>query len=215
MKKSLWLIIALLLFSVCFQNNILTQLAAAEEPHYDITAEQTLRAAQSVDFDGDGFTNFPDNCPAKFNPDQKDIDGDGIGDACDNCPIVANPNQEDSNEDGLGDSCESIIGRATYDQAISLYNEKINNNPNDANAYAERGFICYGNGRFLQATADFSKAIEVYPYYAHAYYGRAVTYYEQKKYDKSWQDIHKAESLGYKVDPYFLEKLKKASGRDK
>ncbi|MBI1741614.1 DUF11 domain-containing protein [Candidatus Acetothermia bacterium] len=47
-----------------------------------ITATEALAMAKSADFDGDGFSNADDNCPAVFNPDQKDTDGDGIGDPC-------------------------------------------------------------------------------------------------------------------------------------
>jgi hypothetical protein len=48
----------------------------------EITGEQALAIAQSVDFDGDSIPNYPDNCPAVPNPDQTDTDGDGVGDAC-------------------------------------------------------------------------------------------------------------------------------------
>ncbi len=34
------------------------------------------------DADADGVTNWSDNCPGVYNPDQKDSDQDGIGDAC-------------------------------------------------------------------------------------------------------------------------------------
>lgn len=49
----------------------------------ELTAAEVLNAARSFDFDGDGITNFPDNCPAVANPDQFDSDGNGVGDACD------------------------------------------------------------------------------------------------------------------------------------
>jgi probable HAF family extracellular repeat protein len=39
-----------------------------------------------TDFDGDGITNVPDNCPLVANPDQMDSDGDGNGDACEAAP---------------------------------------------------------------------------------------------------------------------------------
>ncbi|MDD5116024.1 MAG: tetratricopeptide repeat protein [Candidatus Omnitrophica bacterium] len=66
--------------------------------------------------------------------------------------------------------------------------------------------------------AVFSEAIKNKPDYAGAYYNRAAAYFHKKEYDKSWQDIHKAEALGIKVDSKFLElveKLKKASGRER
>jgi len=48
-----------------------------------------------------------------------------------------------------------------------------------------------------------------------AYYNRGRTYYfkKDKEYDKSWNDIKKAQDLGYKVPPEFLDDLRKASGR--
>jgi len=66
--------------------------------------------------------------------------------------------------------------------------------------------------------AIFSQAIKRNPTYAGAYYNRAVAYFHKNDYDKAWQDIHKAEVLGMNADPRFIElveKLKKASGRDK
>jgi hypothetical protein len=36
-----------------------------------------------------------------------------------------------------------------------------------------------------------------------------------KEYDKAWDDVHKAEELGYKIPSVFIDDLKQASGRDK
>lgn len=50
---------------------------------------------KAADFDGDGYANGADNCPAIFNPAnvspaaQPDADADGAGDACDFCPTSA------------------------------------------------------------------------------------------------------------------------------
>jgi hypothetical protein len=48
----------------------------------ELTSEEVLAMAQSVDFDSDGISNTNDNCPGTYNPDQKDSLGNGIGDAC-------------------------------------------------------------------------------------------------------------------------------------
>jgi len=39
-------------------------------------------------------------------------------------------------------------------------------------------------------------------------------YYRLKEYDKALADEHKAEELGYPVDPKFIDALKKASGKN-
>lgn len=61
----------------------------------------------------------------------------------------------------------------------------------------------------------FSDAIKKDPNYAGAYYNRAIAYFYKNNYERSWQDVHKAESLGSKFSVEFLESLKKASHRDK
>lgn len=71
----------------------------------------------SNDIDGDGITNFNDNCPCAANPDQRDDDNDGVGDACDNCLQKFNPDQADFDEDGVGDVCDNCPTVENPDQA--------------------------------------------------------------------------------------------------
>lgn len=47
-----------------------------------VSFEQSKQLQKAVDTDKDGKSNFDDNCPGIFNPDQKDSDKDGIGDLC-------------------------------------------------------------------------------------------------------------------------------------
>ncbi|MDD5282249.1 MAG: tetratricopeptide repeat protein [Candidatus Omnitrophica bacterium] len=64
----------------------------------------------------------------------------------------------------------------------------------------------------------FSQAIKTNPNYAGAYYNRAVAYYYKNNYDKSWEDIHKAQELGFGNDSMLtglVNRLKKATGREK
>jgi hypothetical protein len=49
-----------------------------------------------------------------------------------------------------------------------------------------------------------------------AYYSRGLTYYFKKEYDKSWDDITKAQDLDYQVPPEILEILERLrEGRSK
>ena len=118
---------------------------------------------------------------------------------------------------------EAYINRgAAYDdqgnfaQAISDYNKAIEINPNFAEAYYNRGNTYKKQSNFSQAIFDYTKAIEINPNHADAYNNRGVAYfYGQKDFTKAWEDVHKAESLGYKVNAKFIEALRKVSGRDK
>ena len=63
--------------------------------------------------------------------------------------------------------------------------------------------------------ADFNKVIEMDPNNAVAHFQRAGIYAYKGDYDKAWEGIHKAQSLGHEIDPRVIENLKKISGREK
>ncbi|MHC4726606.1 MAG: hypothetical protein ACYS17_05200 [Planctomycetota bacterium] len=58
-----------------------------------------------------------------------------------------------------------------------------------------------------------TKAIEANPRLAAAYFDRANAFYNKGEYDKVWDDIGNAQSLGYQVPKKFLKALRKVSGR--
>ncbi|MBI2664004.1 hypothetical protein HYX10_01540 [Candidatus Woesearchaeota archaeon] len=73
------------------------------------------KCAATNDRDSDAVTDSADNCPGKYNPDQKDADNDGKGDACD----------DDSDNDGMNDAWESQYGLNTF------FNDAQNDNDGD------------------------------------------------------------------------------------
>ena len=77
-----------------------------------------------------------------------------------------------------------------------------------------KGLAYAKNGMYDEAIAQFNKVIHFNPNRAEAYGNRAIVYYYKGEYAKSWDDIYKAEELGLKKAPSFLEKLRKASGRE-
>ena len=105
--------------------------------------------------------------------------------------------------------------QSNLSQAISDYTKAITINPNYAKAYCNRGGAYDKQGNFAQAILDLTKAIGIDPNDAASYNNLGVAYYVIKDYDKAWENVHKAEKLGYTVNPAFLVKLKKASVRDK
>lgn len=110
------------------------------------------------------------------------------------------------------------------EDAIACFNKAIEIDPNNAQYYQHRG-ISYSSSairKYDEAIADFAKAIEIESSNSEFYFYRALTYFEKKEYDKCWDDVQKAESLGFKKDfksyggvyPRFINDLIKASGRN-
>ncbi len=104
--------------------------------------------------------------------------------------------------------------KGRYDIAIADYSRALELDPRYSDAYYNRGVV-YAKikGQFDLAIADFNKAIELVPGDANVYVNRAICYYYKREYDKTWKDVHKAESLGEQVHQGFLKALREASGR--
>ncbi|HLP88269.1 MAG TPA: tetratricopeptide repeat protein, partial [Nostocaceae cyanobacterium] len=65
-----------------------------------------------------------------------------------------------------------------YQEAIADYNQAITINPQDAEAYYNRGIDKYELGDKAGAIADFTQAITINPQLAEAYYNRGVAKYQ-------------------------------------
>jgi hypothetical protein len=55
----------------------------------ELSFSQSVSLQKAVDSDGDRVSNFRDNCPGAYNPDQLDSDKDGFGDICQMTPNSA------------------------------------------------------------------------------------------------------------------------------
>jgi len=100
-------------------------------------------------------------------------------------------------------------------KAIADFDKAIAGDPNLASAYLNRAIAYQKIGSLDLALSDCSKAIQINPNYAKAFHNRGVIYLLRREYSKSWEDLRKAEALGFKINPRFLEELKKATGREK
>ena len=81
---------------------------------------------------------------------------------------------------------ESII------KSIEDYNKVLAINPNDAEAYFNRGNVYGQKGDFNHAIEDFNKALAINPNDADAYYNRGGAYYDKDDYDRAIEDYNKA-----------------------
>ncbi|MFH0795732.1 MAG: tetratricopeptide repeat protein [Candidatus Omnitrophota bacterium] len=128
-----------------------------------------------------------------------------------NQAISINPNYADAyNNRGVAYS-----NKGASDKALADFNQAISLNPNYADAYYNRGMVYWNKSDSDKAIVDFDQAISLNPNYADAYFNRGVAYFIGKNYDKSWEDVHKVQSLGFHINPAFIEELRKASGRNK
>ena len=95
--------------------------------------------------------------------------------------------------------------------ALADYNKALEIKPDNAGAYVNRGLAYANQGELDQAIADFSKALDLDPQYANAYHLRAIAYFGQGKFAHAWRDVKRAQILGERVDPDFLDQLRQAS----
>ena len=96
-----------------------------------------------------------------------------------------------------------------YDQALKDFNDALKLKPNDAMLITYRGVVYYAKGQNDLAMKDFNRAIEIDPKAGKAYYQRGMIYENQEKYAQAVPELKKAKSLGYNVDPVFIETLEK------
>lgn len=109
------------------------------------------------------------------------------------------------------DNCQS--GR--YDQALKDFNDALKLKPNDATLITYRGVAYYANRQNDLAMKDFNRALEIDPKHGKAYYQRGMIYENQEKYSEAVTELKKAKSLGYGVDPVFIETLEKKAASKK
>lgn len=104
---------------------------------------------------------------------------------------------------------------ADFDEAIADLDRAIALKPDCAGYYVNRS-ASYAEGRhdYDHSIADCDKAISLKPDYANAYCGRAWAWYGKMDYDRAWADVKRCREHGETPDPAFVQKLRKASGRD-
>ncbi len=107
----------------------------------------------------------------------------------------------------------SYENKGDFDNAIANSNKALQLNPDDEYAYNNRGTAYLSKGDVDRAIADYDKAAEINPNLSLIYHNRARAYFNKKDYDKCWDDVYKVKALGGKVEPNFIEKLKRVSGK--
>ena len=84
---------------------------------------------------------------------------------------------------------------------IDELNKIIQSNPNDADAYLNRGNLYRKSDNFDTAISDYNKAVELNLKNADAYNKRGLTYYKMENYDDAMKDFNQA----IKINPKFAD----------
>ena len=91
--------------------------------------------------------------------------------------------------------------RGNLTQAMFDFNKAIEINPDDTNAYTDRGVIYAEQGDLTQAISDFNKAIAINPKNEKAYCNRGIAYYQQGNPPQALLDYNKA----IEINPNYSE----------
>jgi tetratricopeptide (TPR) repeat protein len=94
---------------------------------------------------------------------------------------------------------QSQVSNSPEDKAA--YDEAIQSNPNDGDAYYNRGFLYQNQGKTELALADYNKAIALSPNHAMAYTNRGFLYSKQGKEKLALPDYNQAIAL----NPNYLD----------
>jgi len=111
--------------------------------------------------------------------------------------ILALPNVACQSQSTTGSNSRvaANIGDRQYYQAIAGLTTRIENNPNDADAYFRRGFVYSVGGHHNEAIKDYTAAIGIKADFTVAYENRATGYYRLGRYDAALADYTTAITL--------------------
>jgi tetratricopeptide (TPR) repeat protein len=93
------------------------------------------------------------------------------------------------------------------------YDEALRLDPNNADAYINRGNAYDALGRSQDALRDYDRAVAVNPNHVLIYLNRAITYYRVKEYAKARADLQKLADLGVPPPVQLLADITAAEAR--
>ena len=99
-------------------------------------------------------------------------------------------NKPFDNIDYLAKGIDAIQNQK-YKKAIEYFNKAITINPNDADAYHNRGLAKYLLEDYAEAIEDYSEALKINPDFAAAYYNRGIVQIKLRNYHQAIEDFNK------------------------
>ena len=103
------------------------------------------------------------------------------------CPICGAKNSRDAT---TCVSCDAPFELRQAEGQITIedYDEAIRLNPNEAEAYFNRGNAYHNLNKKKRAIEDYDKAIRLNPQFAEAYHNRGTTYRDLGQYNRAIED---------------------------
>lgn len=112
---------------------------------------------------------------------------------------------------------KGIISTAAWKREFDVASRELYRDLQEPNfaippkVYFLRGGAYFRKGMLKEASEQFTRTIALDPNHGDAHNNLAVIYYLTKKYDLAWKHMRLAEENGAKVNPKFVEDLKKAA----
>jgi len=107
------------------------------------------------------------------------------------------------------------LGNREYDEAVKLYTQSIQADPNFASAYNNRGVAKVEDGRAHEAILDYNRAIEIDSLYKDAKFNRIYALEEVGRIDDAYDDLLELERIyGDSAYIYFYKGLLETKLKD-
>jgi tetratricopeptide (TPR) repeat protein len=113
---------------------------------------------------------------------------------------------------GLGNSLKRV---GKPEESMAHYREALRLKPDYSAAHVNLANSLISLGRHAEAIAHMNEALRANPQGGQLYNNRAVSYFFQGDYERAWDDVRRAQKLGYQPNPQFLQqlRLKRESGQ--
>lgn len=170
-------------FTSCFFDKDLKQ-----DSHIQDFRNQMLRVLDSLDNPNDRIKAFE----SILEQIEKDKD------------MITERKKKNIRADGLFYICNEYYDMQQFDKMLELCNEILKLNPQNAEAYYNRGVAYQAKNESEKALNDYTKTIDLNENYTNAYYNRALLYEKDKKFNLALDDYNKTIKLkpAFIVDAY-------------
>ena len=93
---------------------------------------------------------------------------------------------------GLSDKAHELAESGQYEKALELVNREIKTDPNNANAWYNKGVLLFKMCRYQDARNSFAQAADIDPEFAEAWYNKGIALMTLGKYLEAIRTFDKA-----------------------